>query len=310
MLDTDLDVRGNVGVRGVKVSVPMTSKSASLAPSPSSAAASAGSTQVPWIPQHHASSSMQEDLDSNIAGGAGPPTAGLSSDHRSFTLDLNEFDDLAYNMPSWLPPYDDFVDHMASGSSSLTPSSTIAADAMITDGYGHDPLNDQQFDLFDFLPSTQAAPLSFPNESAGNLGLAGDHPSLDTSRLQQQTKLYGVFLDQVDTVVKILHVPSLTLFMKHNEPYLAYPRGHPAPAALRSAVLYSAACTMSEDRVHALFDTSKSEFVNKMREECEETLHRAGILHQQDVTCLQALVLYLVSLSPGAPVLFFIESLT
>ncbi|KAK5678026.1 hypothetical protein LTR17_027674 [Elasticomyces elasticus] len=107
-------------------------------------------------------------------------------------------------------------------------------------------------------------------------------------------RLFQVYLEQVDPVVKILHRPCLTGFMKHGEPYLDFPEGHSSVAALSAAVCYAAACTLSDTQCWALFREGKASVVSSTQAVCESALERAEVLVTSDITALQAFVLYLI----------------
>ena len=111
-------------------------------------------------------------------------------------------------------------------------------------------------------------------------------------------KLCRVYLDQVDPVIKILHRPVLRNFMKSGEPYLNYPVGHTAVAALSSAVCYSAACSLTEGQCQSMFQMERTAVIAVTQQACEHALEKAEVLITSDMTVVQAFVLYLVSPSP------------
>jgi hypothetical protein len=107
-------------------------------------------------------------------------------------------------------------------------------------------------------------------------------------------QLCEVYLRQVDPIIKILHRPSLAEFMVDGKPYLRYAHGHLAVEALSSAVCYAAINSMTEEQCQSMFHASKSAVVSDYRVACEGALERAGLITTNDVTVLQAFVLYLV----------------
>lgn len=112
------------------------------------------------------------------------------------------------------------------------------------------------------------------------------------------SRLCEVYLQRVDPLMKILHRPSLTKFMMDEECYLGYRAGHPASAALRSAVCYAAVCSMDEELLQSSFGSfgsSKKEVLTSYRSVCECALEKAQLVNTRDITVLQAFVLYLVS---------------
>ncbi|KAH8882003.1 hypothetical protein GQ53DRAFT_886358 [Thozetella sp. PMI_491] len=109
-----------------------------------------------------------------------------------------------------------------------------------------------------------------------------------------ESGLCQVYLQQVDPIIKILHRPSLEKLMLHDGSYLGYPDAHASLAALKAAVMYSAAGSMTEDRCQALFAIDKPTLMNGCRARCEAAIERSGLLTTRDITVLQAFVLYLV----------------
>jgi hypothetical protein len=127
-------------------------------------------------------------------------------------------------------------------------------------------------------------------------------PSSFLESLEKCTKpgireeLCEIFLHQVDPVVKILHQPSLRKFLAEGNKYLNYEHGHVATEALRYAVYYAAVISLTEDQCMSLFGAHRTPIVARYRLACESALARASITTTDDLTVLQAFVLYLVSL--------------
>ncbi|RAH79309.1 hypothetical protein BO86DRAFT_457926 [Aspergillus japonicus CBS 114.51] len=118
---------------------------------------------------------------------------------------------------------------------------------------------------------------------------------LSPSKYVQQ-QLCRVFLERVDPVVKILHRPSLCAFLLEGKPYLDYEPEHLAPTALASAVYYAASCSLSEDECIRAFGVPRVSLVAGYQKDVELALGRADYLTTNDLTVLQAFVLFLVSL--------------
>lgn len=108
-------------------------------------------------------------------------------------------------------------------------------------------------------------------------------------------QLCQVYLQQVDPIIKILHRPSLSSLMLQGEGYLKYPNGHPSVEALKAAVCYVAASSMTENQYRTMFHASKSSIVADCQRACEDAMERSSLLATQDITVLQAFVLYIVS---------------
>ncbi|KAK6070128.1 C6 transcription factor [Seiridium cupressi] len=109
------------------------------------------------------------------------------------------------------------------------------------------------------------------------------------------SQLCGIYLDQVDPIIKILHRPSLSRWMMQGQTYMKYPDQHPSAVALAAAVCYSSANSMTEDQSRAIFNIEKSGMVADCRKACESAIEKSGLLTTRDITALQAFVLYLAA---------------
>ncbi|KAK1765002.1 fungal-specific transcription factor domain-containing protein [Phialemonium atrogriseum] len=120
------------------------------------------------------------------------------------------------------------------------------------------------------------------------------HPAVSHNRAIA-SQLCQVYLQQVDPIIKILHRPSLKKLMLQGGGYLGYPDGHASVEALSSAVMYSAASSMTDNQCQATFRTDKSSLMANCRRACEAAIERSGLLTTRDITVLQAFVLYLLA---------------
>ncbi|MCJ1401583.1 hypothetical protein MMC11_004799 [Xylographa trunciseda] len=150
--------------------------------------------------------------------------------------------------------------------------------------------------------SLQNPATKFPGARAGIFGtlcFGGSTGSTSPNLLNRDIsialgRLCQVYLDQVDPVFKILHRPSLRKFLQHDSTYLGYPEGHASVIALSSAICYVATCSLSETQCRDMFQTSKAALVTQYRRACETSLDQVDVLVTEDITVLQAFVLYLV----------------
>lgn len=106
-------------------------------------------------------------------------------------------------------------------------------------------------------------------------------------------QLCGIYLDQVDPILKILHRPTLSRHLLDGSAYLGYPEGHPSVEALDSAVLYVAVNSMEDEQCQALLGRDRAGLLSATRQTCESAMERAGLLTTRDMAVLQAFVLYL-----------------
>ena len=126
-----------------------------------------------------------------------------------------------------------------------------------------------------------------------DLTLSSFDPDGSTSKLFQKP-LCHVYLQNVDPIIKVLHRPSIAKLMIQGEHYLGYPDDHISVQAIRAAVSYAAASSLSETQCWLMFHTEKSSLVSGCRKACEFAVERANLLTTRDITVLQAFVLYLV----------------
>ncbi|EAW20702.1 Zn(II)2Cys6 domain-containing transcription factor nscR [Aspergillus fischeri NRRL 181] len=132
------------------------------------------------------------------------------------------------------------------------------------------------------------------------LGLSGNNPTLTWTPVledkEMTRQLCQIYLQQVDPIIKILHRPTVEKWMLHGERYLDYPERHVAVDALRSAICYAAAASLTDDQCSAIFQRSRSSgIVEDSRRACEAALERSGLLVSPSITGLQAFVLYLIA---------------
>lgn len=106
--------------------------------------------------------------------------------------------------------------------------------------------------------------------------------------------LLDPYIYRVDAVLKVSHVPSLRRFLLSEEEDCAKSLHCPSREALKSAICFTAVCTLTEPESRAMFMEEKSKVVNRFRLATEVMLSRADCLTTSDITVLQAFVIYLV----------------
>ena len=125
-------------------------------------------------------------------------------------------------------------------------------------------------------------------------GTTNSEPPVTSSTHQQ---LCCLFMHRVDPICKILHRPSLKAFLVDGSPYLDYEPGHLAPTALAYSVYYAASCSLSDEESMHSFGIPKSTMVSRYQKDAEAALARADFITTNDLTVLQAYVLFLVRTS-------------
>ncbi|KAI1211414.1 uncharacterized protein F4807DRAFT_466675 [Annulohypoxylon truncatum] len=123
-------------------------------------------------------------------------------------------------------------------------------------------------------------------------GSLGENESLLTDT-KLAAQLCQVYLRQVDPIVRLLHRPSLSKFMLDGQRYLSYDLNHISAICLSSAVCYSALASMTDEQCQTLLNMDRSILIAEYRAACETALERADLISTDDVTILQAFVLYL-----------------
>ena len=112
---------------------------------------------------------------------------------------------------------------------------------------------------------------------------------------QMRTLLWNIFAQNVDPIVKILHLPSV----KDNI-FTAYDSldnlGKPIESLI-FAVFFAAVTSMTPNDCREILGEDKKELLVRYRFAAEQALERAGLLTTQEVMVLQAFVIFLVSLS-------------
>ncbi|PTB66025.1 hypothetical protein BBK36DRAFT_1160141 [Trichoderma citrinoviride] len=106
------------------------------------------------------------------------------------------------------------------------------------------------------------------------------------------TFLWSVYLENVDPLLKILHVPTM-------EGILREARRNPEKLShgnecLVFAVYFAAVVTLDEADVQTNFNTGKEECLAQFRFAVEQSLAKANFLNTADITVVQAFVLFLL----------------
>ena len=109
------------------------------------------------------------------------------------------------------------------------------------------------------------------------------------------TALLDTYLYRVDSLLKIIHVPSVRRLLLSEEQYRAERLDCYSREALKFAICFTAVCTLTEGESRKMLMEEKGKVINKFRLATEVMLSRANLLVTSDITVLQAFVIYLVS---------------
>lgn len=112
-------------------------------------------------------------------------------------------------------------------------------------------------------------------------------------------KLFEIYLRRIDPLFKVIHRPSLSTHLFKQQQYLNYTHGHPAIEALACSIEYAAVCSLTDEECFAVLGANKSSVISTYHMATELALSRAGLFTRNDVTVLQAFIIYLVSLPPS-----------
>ncbi|KAJ5718377.1 C6 transcription factor [Penicillium malachiteum] len=119
-----------------------------------------------------------------------------------------------------------------------------------------------------------------------------DITSLYPSRGQAR-QLWQIYLNNVDALIKILHVPSIqpVIFAAINKPKDTVADLN----ALIFAIFFAAVTTLSSEETQMVLGSSRHAAVEAYRRGLEVSLHRASFLDSPTLHSIQAMVIYLVS---------------
>ena len=125
-----------------------------------------------------------------------------------------------------------------------------------------------------------------------DIGNALRHPSSS-----QVLSLYSLFITNVDPVVKMLHGPSLRRYFVEGSGEIDCSPGPKGWDALRFAMYYTTTTSLTSEECLQHLGKEKAVFLPTLRSSTELALARADFVNTEDMSTLQALVLYLVSCS-------------
>ncbi|KAI0839339.1 fungal-specific transcription factor domain-containing protein [Hypoxylon sp. FL0890] len=104
--------------------------------------------------------------------------------------------------------------------------------------------------------------------------------------------IWQVYQENVDPLVKILHVPSMSKIIRELRTNMN--EISPGMEALMFAIYYASITSMEEDEVKINFGAEKGQLINKYRFATEQALAKANFLVTSELVVLQAFTLFLV----------------
>lgn len=146
------------------------------------------------------------------------------------------------------------------------------------------------------LPSGETAQQSTgidqfaPTGDSAALNSEGDDGALNSLSL----RLLQMYTEQVDPILPILQCSALSGLTTQGGWYLDYSPNHPAPQALAAAISYMTITTLTSDQCLQEFNAPRGLLLDKHRSRTQLALDRVDYMNTDDLTVLQALVLFLV----------------
>ena len=136
-------------------------------------------------------------------------------------------------------------------------------------------------------------------ENADHLlfGLRGTTVDLSTSHPEpvQIFRLWQIYLDNVNPLLKVTHTPSLQA--RIIEAASNIKSINPTLEALMFSIYCTSILSLSTDVCLTTFGSSKDDLLTRYQFGCQQALLNCGFLRSSDRDCLTALYLYLVSLA-------------
>lgn len=110
----------------------------------------------------------------------------------------------------------------------------------------------------------------------------------------QLFRLWQLYLENVNPLLKVTHAPSLQGCIV--EAASDIPNIQPALEALMFSIYCVSVLSLAADDCYFLFGSSKGDLLIRYQFGCQQALSNCGFLRTNDRDCLTALYLYLVSL--------------
>jgi hypothetical protein len=108
-------------------------------------------------------------------------------------------------------------------------------------------------------------------------------------------KLWQLYLENVNPLLKVTHTPSLQGRIVDAVSNVA--NINPTLEALMFSIYCTALLSLEADDVQTMFGLSKEDLLSRCQFGCRQALSNCGVLRCNDRECLTALFLYLVSRS-------------
>ncbi|KAF2664246.1 hypothetical protein BT63DRAFT_418372 [Microthyrium microscopicum] len=137
-------------------------------------------------------------------------------------------------------------------------------------------------------------------ENNGHLLLGSRNTVIDLVSIHpdpiQVLRLWQVFLDNVNPLIKVVHAPSLQASLIEAASHLN--SIDPVQEALMFGIYCVAILSLTSEDCQKMFGSSQQDLLARYQFGCSEGLLNCGFLRSSDRHCLTALYLYLISMRP------------
>lgn len=119
---------------------------------------------------------------------------------------------------------------------------------------------------------------------------------IDKLTAQAVSEILDLFKYRIDSVLRVVHVPTFRSSVKTGCHYLGYPARGSAFQALKSAVFYATFCSMNDAQCLSMFAERKETLQERWRMATEYWLRKEDVTNNHNIVNLQALLFYVVSI--------------
>lgn len=173
----------------------------------------------------------------------------------------------------------------------------------LADAFEENDFGDEDVTSPETTPPSAAYPLGDPNSASSSYELIFCPPGVlyvMPGAMQEPDRATGIFLfnsylEHVEPVHKLFHVPTLRRFVENGESYLGQPADAPCNQALRMSIYFAGVNSLIDEESQAMFGKPTDQLVREFRSMVDIAIYQADPLNTNDLATLQALLLYTVS---------------
>ncbi|EXJ64935.1 hypothetical protein A1O7_01274 [Cladophialophora yegresii CBS 114405] len=165
------------------------------------------------------------------------------------------------------------------------------------DGNNSDSSQDDGVQVMAIKEAWEQSPEHADHLLFGSRGAAVDVSSLHPDTVQI-FRLWQVYLDNVNPLLKVTHIPSMQGRIINAISQIT--AIDPILEALMFSIYCTAILSLSEEECQTMAGSPKEQLLTRYQYACQQALLNCGFLRTNDRECLTALFLYLISLQPSA----------